>query len=111
MASQRCRTLANPKGGKMAATSSRYKKWTSRQRLRRNCQLVAPGGKMLGVVEQAFQQQGHQQLAVQPGTTAIIPPLRQIPQPEDRFHLLKTQFDLPAIIPPKRDGCIDPSPR
>src|SRR3954470_19620677 len=100
MASQRCRTLANPNGGKMAATNSRYKNWTSRQRLRRSCQIVAPGGKMLGVVEQAFQQQGHQQLAVQPGTTTIIPLLRQISQSEDRFHPLETQFNLPtAAIP------------
>src|SRR3954452_21021068 len=96
MSSQRCRTLANPKGGKMAATNSRNMKWTSRQRLRRSCQLVAPGGKMLGIVEQAFQQQGHQQLAVQPGTATIMPPLRQISQPKDRFHPLETQFNLPA---------------
>src|ERR1043166_7768129 len=100
MSSQRCRTVANPKGGMMAATSSRYRKWTSRQRLRRSCQLVAPGGKMLGLVEQAFQQQRHQQLAVQPGTTAVIPPLRQISQPEDRFQPLETQFDLPAAAIP-----------
>src|SRR5215208_863089 len=95
----------------MAATNSRYMKWTSRQRLRRSCQLVAPGGKMLGIVEQAFQQQGHQQLAVQPGAAAVIPLLGQISQSEDRFHPLETQFDLPAIIPPKREGDIDPSPR
>src|SRR5436305_14487294 len=84
----------------MAVTNSRYMKWTSRQRLRRSCQLVSPGGKMLGIVEQAFQQQGHQQLAVQPGTAAIIPPLRQISQPEDRSHPLETQFDLPAAAIP-----------
>src|SRR3954468_22901190 len=104
MSSQRWRTLANPKGGKMAATNSRYMKWTSRQRLRRSCQLVAPGGKMLGIVEQAFQQQGHQQLAVQPGTAAIIPPLRQISQPEDRFHPLETQFDLPSTAIPGQNS-------
>ena len=62
MSFQRCLTLASPKGGTMAATSSRYRNWTSRQRLRRGCQLVSPGGKMLDGVEQAFQQQGHQQL-------------------------------------------------
>src|SRR4051812_8814127 len=103
MSSHRWRTLANPKGGKMAATNSRYMKWTSRQRLRRSCQLVAPGGKMLGIVEQAFQQQGHQQLAVQPGTAAVIPPLRQISQPEDRFQPLETQFNLPAAAVPGQD--------
>src|SRR3954471_11642537 len=101
MSSHLCRTLANPKGGKMAVTNSRYRKRTSRQRLRRSCQLVAPGGKMLGIVEQAFQQQGHQQLAVQPGTAAVIAPFWQIPEPKDRLHPLKTQLDLPAIIPPK----------
>src|SRR5215217_4205324 len=104
MASQRCRTLANPKGGMMAAASSRYKKWTSRQRLRRSCQLVAPGGKMLGVVEQSVQQQRHQQLAVQPGTTAVIPPLRQISQAEDRFHPLEAQFNLPTAAIPGQNG-------
>src|SRR3954471_8651262 len=100
MSFQRWMTLASPNGGTMAATSSRYRKRTSRQRLRRGCQLVAPGGKMLGVVEQSVQQQGHQQLAVQPGTTTIISPLRQLPQSEDRFHPLETQFDLPAAAIP-----------
>ena len=57
----------------MAATNSRYKKRTSRQRLRRGCQLVAPGGKMLDILEQAFQQQGHQQLPVQPGAATVLP--------------------------------------
>jgi hypothetical protein len=55
MSFQRCMTLASPKGGMMDDTSSRYRKWISRQRLRRGYQLVAPGGKMLGVVEQTFQ--------------------------------------------------------
>src|SRR3954471_13848075 len=104
MSSHLCRTLANPKGGKMAVTNSRYRKWTSRQRLRRSCQLVAPGGKMLGIVEQAFQQQGHQQLAVKPGTAAIIPPLRQISQPEDRFQPLETQLNLPAAAIPGQNS-------
>src|SRR3954464_2532676 len=100
MSFHRRMTVASPKGGTMAATSSRYKKRTSRQRLRRNCQLVAPGGKMLNLVEQAFQQQGHQQLPVPPGTTTIRPPLRQLTQPEDRFQPLETQFDWPAAAIP-----------
>src|SRR4051794_5492534 len=100
MSFHRCMTVASPKGGTMAATSSRYKKRTSRQRLRRSCQLVAPGGKMLNLVEQAFQQQGHQQLPVQPGTATILAPLRQLSQPEDRFQPLETEFDLPAAAIP-----------
>src|SRR5260370_3564224 len=100
MSFHRSMTLASPKGGTMAATNSRYRKRTSRQRLRRSCQLVAPGGKMLDVVEQAFQQQGHQQLPVQPGTATILPPLRQLTQSEDRFHPFETQFDLPAAAIP-----------
>src|SRR5437773_4083203 len=100
MSFQRCLTLASPKGGTMAATNSRYRKRTSRQRLRRGCQLVAPGGKMLDIVEQAFQQQGHQQLPVQPGTATVLPPLRQITQSEDRFHPLEIQFNFAVILPP-----------
>src|ERR1043166_4615758 len=103
MSFQRFMTLAIPTGGTMAATSSRYRKRTSRQRLRRSCQLVAPGGKMLGMVEQAFQQQGHQQFPVQPGPATVLPPLRQFPQSEDRFHSLETQFDLPAAAIPGQD--------
>src|SRR5205807_5428080 len=92
--------LASPAGGTTAATSSRYKKRTSRQRLRRAAQLVTPGGKMLGLVEQSLQQQRHQQLAVQPGTATVLPLLRQLPQPQDRFHPLETKFDLPAAAVP-----------
>src|SRR4051794_4512086 len=100
MAFQRRMTLASPNGGTMAATSSRYKNWTSRQRLRRSCQLVAPGGKMLDGLEQAIQQQGHQQLPVQPSSATVVPPLGQITQPEDRFHPLEIQFNLPAATIP-----------
>src|SRR5205823_10511124 len=97
--------LVSPEGGTIAATSSRYMKRTSRQRLRRKVQLVAPGGKMLGLVEQAFQQQSHQQLPVQPGSTTVRPLLGQLPQPEDRFQPLETQFDLPpAPIPVQHGG-------
>ena len=38
---------------------------------------------MLDMLEQAFQQQGHQQFPVQPGTTTVFPLLRQLPQAED----------------------------
>src|SRR5207249_7631141 len=100
MSLQRCLTLASPKRGTMAATNSRYRKRTSRQRLRRGCQLVTPGGKMLDMLEQAFQQQGHQQLPVQPGPATVLPPLRQITQSEDRFHPLEIQLDLPAAAIP-----------
>src|SRR5207253_169070 len=96
--------LVSPEGGTMAATSSRYKKRTSRQRLRRGVQLVAPGGKMLGLVEQSFQQQRHQQLPVQPGTTTVLSLLRQFPQFEDRFHPLEAKFDLPAAAIPVQHG-------
>ena len=104
MSFQRCLTLASPKGGTMAATSSRYRNWTSRQRLRRGCQLVSPGGKMLDGVEQAFQQQGHQQLPVQPGSATILPLFRQIPQSKDRFHPLEIPFNLPAATIPGQHG-------
>src|SRR4051794_27797120 len=100
MSFQSCLTLASPRGGTMAATNSRYKKRTSRQRLRRGYQLVAPGGKMLDMVEQALQQQGHQQLPMQPGTATVLPPLGQITRSEDRFHPLEIQFDLPAAAIP-----------
>src|SRR5690349_17570147 len=96
--------LVSPEGGTIAATSSRYKKRTSRQRLRRRVQLVAPGGKMLGLVEQSLQQQRHQQLPMQPGTTAVLPLLRQLPQVKDRFHALETKFDLPAAAVPVQHG-------
>ena len=56
---------------------------------------------MLGLVEQSFQQQRHQQLPVQPGTAAVRPSLGQLPQSEDRFHPLETKLDLPAMMPPK----------
>ena len=46
---------------------------------------------MLGVVEQAFQQQGHQQLSVQPSTATVLPPLRHSTQSEDRFQPLEIQ--------------------
>src|SRR5262245_37364400 len=100
MSFQRCMTLASPKGGTMAATSSRYRKRTSRQRLRRRGQRVAPGGKRLGVVEQAFQPQGHQPFAVQPGTATILSLLRHSTQSADRFHPLEIQFNLPAAAIP-----------
>src|SRR5947209_15098842 len=96
--------LANPAGGTMAATSSRYMKRTSRQWLRRNVQLVAPGGKMLGLVEQSFQQQRDQQLPMQPGATTVRPLLGQLPQPQDRFHSFETQFDLPPAAVPMQHG-------
>jgi hypothetical protein len=41
---------------------------------------------------------------VQPGTAAIIAPLRQISQPEDRFHPLETQFNLPAAAIPGQNS-------
>src|SRR5438132_13929236 len=96
--------LANPAGGTIAATSSRYKKRTSRQRLRRSVRLVAPGGKMLGLVEQSSQQQRHQQLPVQPGAATVLPLLGQLPQPEDRFHPLEAELDLPAAAVPVQHG-------
>src|SRR5437899_4613370 len=96
--------LVSPEGGTMAATSSRYMKRTSRQRLRRGAQLVAPGGKMLGLVEQSFQQQRHQQLPVQPGTATVRSLLQQFSQAEDRFHPLETKFDLPAATVPVQHG-------
>src|SRR5277367_2224302 len=102
MSFQRCLTLVSPKGGTMAATSSRCRKWTSRQRLRRGCQLVTPGGKMLDILEQAIQQQGHQQLPVQPSSATVLPPLGQFTQSEDRFHPLEIQFDLPAATIPSQ---------
>jgi len=92
--------LANPTGGTMAATSSRYKKRTSRQRLRLSRQLVAPGGKKLGGGEQVFQHQGYQELSMQPGTATVRSPLRQFTESEDRFHSLKHKFDLPATAIP-----------
>jgi hypothetical protein len=100
MSSQRSMTLANPNGGTMATTSSRCRKRTSRQRLRRGHQLVAPGGKKLGGVEQVFQQQGHQELAVQPGTATVRFPLRQFIQSDNRFHPLEHKFNLPATAIP-----------
>src|SRR3954447_2571549 len=112
MSFQRWMTLASPDGGTMAATRLRNRKRTSRQRLRRGYQLVAPGGKMLGVLEQAIQQQGHQQLPVQPGTTTVLPPLGQITQAQDRFHPLEMQLNFPA--PPKPGQpppCPQPPPR
>jgi hypothetical protein len=102
---QHCRILANPRGGTIAATNSRYLKRTSRQRLRRSGQRLPPGGKMLGVVEQAFQQEGYQQLAVKPGAATVIPLLGQLAQSENRFQPLEMQFDLPAIMPAKREAC------
>src|SRR5438067_11029964 len=100
MSFQRSITWGKPNGGTMAATSSRYRKRTSRQRLRRTCQLVAPGGKMLDILEQAIQQQGHQQLPVQPSSATVLPPLGQITQAEDRFHPLEIPFNLPAATIP-----------
>ena len=104
MSFHRCMTLANPNGGTMAATSSRYRKRISRQQLRRSCQLVAPGEKMLDVVEQAFPQQGYQKLPVQPGTATVLPLLGPITQPEDRFEPLEAQFDLPAATIPGQNS-------
>jgi len=54
---------------------------------------------MLNGVEQAFQQQGHQQLPVQPGTATILRRFA-VPPAKDRFHRFETEFDLPAAAIP-----------
>src|SRR5581483_5788884 len=108
MTFHRCMILANPAGGTMAATNSRYMKRTSRQWLRRNIQLVAPGGKMLGFVEQSFQQQRYQQFPMQPGATTVRSLLGQLAQAEDRFHAFESQFDLPpTAVPMQHSGGVE----
>src|SRR5262245_38539478 len=98
-------TRASPRGGLMAASSSLYRKRISRQRLRWAIQLVAPGGKSLRFAEDAFQQQGYQYLAVQPGPATRVGLLGQLPQPQDRLHPLEAQLDLPsAAIPLQHAG-------
>ncbi len=55
---------------------------------------------MLDMIEQAFQQQGDQQLPMQPGSATVRPLLGQITQSKDRFHPLEIQLDLPAATIP-----------
>ena len=59
---------------------------------------------MLGRVEQSFQQQGHQQFPVQPGTATGLRPLGKLPQAQERLHPLEAQFDLPAAAVPGQHG-------
>src|SRR2546422_177149 len=105
MSFQRCMTLTNPKGGTMAATRSWYMKRTSRQRLRRFCHLVAPGGKMLGIVEQSFQQHRHQPALV--SVRAVLD--KRWPLPNLSHRQRSQRIDQPeqvAFVVVERQGCV-----
>ena len=78
----------------------------SRQRQRRGIGLerIAPGKKALGQGDQSLDQDGDQELALQPSLGALRINLFEMAEGEQRFESLEGQFDLPSATVHFKDG-------
>src|SRR5947209_10403177 len=78
----------------------------SRQRQRRGIGLerIAPGKKALGQGDQSLDQDGDQELALQPSLGALRINLFEMAEGEQRFEPLEGQFDLPSATVHFKDG-------
>src|SRR5882757_10444415 len=93
--------------GLMAVLSRCSIREVSRQRQR--CGIgggdrVSPGGKTLRQGDQRFDQNGDQELALEPGSSPLGVDLLEVAKGEQRFEPLEGELDLPATSVQFEDG-------